>query len=438
MVVRLALVALFVSACTAPGPTAEQGQPGPAEPVAAVKAEPGPAEPVAAAKAEPGPAGPVAAAEVEPGPAGPVAAAEPDDEDEPDEDEGPAPVVFADGSTPVFVMLAGAGSRTKKPVRSAVLGHSWGWSTATEAAIRACERENDGEIGKMMWCSTEDKPDGAEALVSRLKLRHGRSRVVERADVAGWEVPAPASPVWLIGPRGVCAAAVGRPLVGMYSIDEDGERLPLEEHFTILELAWELTGCDAANAAWAPVGVVAPAVDPALRWVKVEASRRERFDPATWTGALANELKRQPEAAKEYAEDEGLSASGEPTWWMQTFALPGSDVRELFVAATWREPESERAPGQFGCGDDEYDAVYQYRGAADDPKILGRRSRGSLVGGLVSGGEGRYMIWSGSDEVAIAQVDAQGLGRPVRIVTGASHPEGGGEAGYSVLGYCGP
>lgn len=363
--------------------------------------------------------------------------ADADEADADDEEEEPAPDPLPGQPRPMFVMLGRSGSHTSKPVAPTVLGHSWGWATATPATIRECERINDGEVGKMMWCSTESKPTGAAELVARLKLRPGKSVFVTPADVAGWNIAPPTDPVWLIGRDRVCQAGIGRPLVGHYSIDADDDRPPFDDHFAILELAWELTGCANARSDWAPIAISTPTLDDSLRWVPVKAGPRERFDPATWTGLLAAEIARLPARAIRHLENEGESTTSPPEWWMQRFELPGTPLRELHVGVAWRGEDSPAAPAPYGCGDQEFGAVFQLR--LQPETTLGRRSRGMLVGGLVdAAGEARWLVWTDSRDLTVARVEAATLGPPFRISTGQRHPEDGGISRYQLIPYCGP
>lgn len=361
-------------------------------------------------------AGPPAADPVEPAPADPAE---------------PEPAAKLD-PTLVYVMLDGSGTSTTKPVDDAVLGHSWGFGTATEATIAKCERDNSDSIGKMMWCSTEDKPKGSAQLVRKLRVKPGRSVFAAPEDVASWGIAPPPSPVWLIGPTGVCEAKVGRPLVGYYSIDEDG-RSSFSDHFTVLELAWELTGCDAATGDWSPIGISATEIDPALRWVPKKDGRVERFDPATWKGVLASKIaKLATEAADAMPEDH---VSDVPEWTMKTFELPGTKIREAYIGAVWRDPESSSDSGKYGCGDTEIGEVFQYQlGGA----VIGHGSRGTLSGALVAeAGRVHSLVWSEPDDFVVARLHGSKLGESTRVSTGASHPESGG-AGYELIGYCGP
>lgn len=418
---RLALVALLVPACTAP-PASDPARP--AEPAPVTAPVPAPATAAATDPARtPLPATPAAA---------PAAPAEADDAD----DEAPAPDPLPGEARPLFVMLDRSGSHTRKPVAHSVLAHSWGWDTATEATLRACERANQGNLGKLMYCSTESKPPGAAELVKRLRLRAGKSVAVTPADVAAWNVAPPTDPVWLIGPDQVCRASVGRPLVGYYSISADDEP-SFDDEFMILELAWELTGCAPARASWAPIAISAPTLDDGLRWVPVQAGPRERFDPATWTGLLATEIAALPARARAHLEAEGEPATSPPEWAMQRFELPGTSLRELHVGAVWRGKDSPAAPAPYRCGDQEFDAVFQLRPRPE--VVLGRRSRGELVGGLVDAtGEARWLVWTDTHTLTVARVEAAALGPPFRVSTGTSHPEDGGVPGYHLLPYCGP
>lgn len=368
------------------------------------------------------PVEPVPAVSGKPEPVEPVP---PEVEDEDDEEPAPPPFDTTSG-TPVFVMLGKQGTNTRMPARNAMLAHSWGWGTATKATYDRCVM-NARSVGEEMWCATEEKPAGSGELVARRKIRRNKSVFVEPADVADWGVAAPVGPVWLIGPERVCAAAVGRPIVGYYAVEGGGD---FTDHFTFLELAWELTGCDAATREWSPIGVAAATFDESLRWVTSKAGPRERFDPATYKDALADEVAKLPGAAKkEHAEE-----SDPPDWWMQTIELPGNDLRELFVAAAWRGEDSPDGAGEYGCGDSEYVRVFQHRRGTK----IGDGSRGQLVGGLVGAGDAGYLVWTDSLEYSVARVEAQKLGSSLEIQTGGHHPEDGGQESYSLIGYCGP
>lgn len=380
-------------------------------------AEPAPAEPasVEPAPVEPAPAepAPVEPAPTEPAPTEPATTLDP---------------------TLVYVMLGGTGSSTAKPVDHAVLGHSWGWGSATEATIRKCERKNADDIGKQMWCSTEDKPKGSSKLVSKLGLREGKSVFVEPTEVASWGIAPPASPVWLVGPKEVCAATVGRPLVGRYSIDADGRRLAFKDPFMVLELSWELTGCDMAAGDWASVGISASEIDPELRWVPAPEGVLERIEPATWTGVLTREIAGLVTEATAAKPQDSLSEA--PEWSMRTFEIPGTKIREAYVGAVWR---SEAGTGRYGCGDVEVGEVFQYRLGTSGSTVVGRGLRGRLDGALVGkGGKVHSLVWYGGDELAVAKLRGSKLGKPTKLSTGVLHPEGWDGPKYTLIGYCGP
>lgn len=402
---RLALIVSFSCGCTPSNPSEPSVRSSDAKPAVA-EARPAVSEQSIVEPAMPKQAHPQAAAEPEP-----VEELEP---------------------TLVYVMLGGTGSRTSKPVEDAVLGHSWGFGTATEATIAACERENSDSVGKMMWCSTEDKPAGSAKLVRKLRVKPGRSVFVAPEDVASWGIAPPSSPVWLVGPDRVCEATVGRPLVGYYSIDEEG-RSSFSDHFTVLELAWELTGCDAASGDWSPIGLSAPEIDPALRWVPEKDGRVERFDPATWKGVLTSKIAQLAPAAADAMPEDHVSDA--PEWTMKTFELPGTKIREAYIGAVWRAAESPSDSGKYGCGDTEIGEVFQYQlGGA----VIGHGSRGTLSGALVgTAGRVHSLVWSEQDEFVVARLHGSRLGKSTRVSTGASHPESGG-AGYALIGYCGP
>jgi hypothetical protein len=343
------------------------------------------------------------------------------------------------GETPVFVMLGGSGSRTSKPVKHAVLAHSWGWGSATAADTAKCEA-NAESPGELMACGTEAKPKGAAKLLAKLDLAAGKSTFVTPEQIADWKIPAPTGSVWLFGPERACKATVGRPLVGWYSIhesEEDGEDPDLSDDFTILELAWELIGCETADETWAPIGINAAVFEPTTRWVPMKAGERERFDLATWTGVLASEIAKLPEAAKNREDAEPVST--DPEWHTQTFELPGTPIRELYFAAAWRDPESTKtSPDEYECGDAEFGDVFQVRMAADAATMIGHGSRGKLVGALVAGAEVHTMIWTDSLDYAVAKLERTGLGESVELSTGVYYPEDGGEREYTLLPYCGP
>jgi membrane protein involved in colicin uptake len=109
----------------------------------------------------------------------------------------------ASNAKPVFVTLGGSGSRTAKPVSNALLAKSWGWGSASAAEIATCEASATS-VGQQMWCSTQDKPKGAEKLIAKLKLAPGKSVFVTPEQIASWKVPAPTGSVWLFGPKQAC------------------------------------------------------------------------------------------------------------------------------------------------------------------------------------------------------------------------------------------
>jgi hypothetical protein len=350
--------------------------------------------------------------------------------------------------TPVFVMLGGSGSRTSKPVPNALLAHSWGWGSVSAADTAACEAKATSP-GQLMSCGTEDKPKDAAKLVATLEPEGGKSVFVTPEQIASWNIPAPTGPVWLFGPTQACKATVGRPLIGWYSIDADAEaededagesakpKAPdLSDVFTVLELAWELTGCDAAGEGWAPIGVVAASFDPTTRWVPMKAGDRQRFDLATYTGPLASEVAKLPEAAK--AREDAEPVTGDPEWHTQTFELPGTEIRELYFAAAWRGPDGSKAPDEYSYRDSEFGEVFQVRLAASGPTMIGHGSRGKLVGALVAGAEVHTMVWTDSLDYQVATLEPTGLGAPIDLSTGVYYPEDGGERHYTLLAYCGP
>jgi hypothetical protein len=404
---RLTFLVWFTFGCTSSEPPVP-ARPTPGGSEDSTVADPAPAEP---APAEPAPAEPV--------------------DPEPVEPAEPAPKLEP---TPVYVMLGGTGSSTTKPVDHAVLGHSWGWASATEATIRKCERKNADDIGKQMWCSTEDKPKGAAKLASTLGLRLGKSVFVEPADVASWGITPPASPVWLVGPERVCAATVGRPLVGRYSIDADGRRLAFKDPFMVLELSWELTGCDMAAGSWASVGISASELDPELRWVPASDGVLEHFEPATWTGVLTREIAGLATEVTAAKPQDAVSEA--PEWAMRTFEIPGTKIREAYVGAVWRR---EAGTDRYGCGDVEHGEVFQYRVGTKGSTVIGRGLRGRLDGALVGkGGKLHSLVWYGGDELTIASLRGSKLGRSTTLSTGVDHPEGWDGPKYTLIGYCGP
>lgn len=367
-----------------------------------------------------------------------------DDVDRTDAEKVSSPVAVG---TPVFVMLGGSASRTTKPVANAVLGHSWGWDTATANDRAACEA-NAKSVGEQMWCGTEDKPEGAAELISALELAPGKSAFVTPEQIADWGIAAPTGPVWLFGPTQACKATVGRPLVGWYSIDEfageeeddeeeDDEGPDLEDHFTIVELAWELAGCDDANESWAPIGMAAAEFEPTARWLPMKPGERERFEPASWTGVLGSEVAKLPTAAKTSLADAETVPVSAPEWWTQTFELPGTDVREIWFAAAWRGPDS-KTPDAYQCDDLEFGQVFQFRSNASEATVIGRGSRGQLVGAVVAGESVLTMVWTDSLDYHVAKLEPAGLGESHHLSTGVYYPEDGGEMHYTLLPYCGP
>jgi hypothetical protein len=359
------------------------------------------------------------------------------------------------GERPVYVMLGGSGSRTSKPVTNAVLAKSWGWDSASAADIAACEAKATSP-GQLMWCSTEDKPKGAAELIAKLQLEGGKSVFVTPEQIASWNVPAPTGPVWLFGPKQACKATVGRPLVGWYSVDpefgeddegdedesdedegedEKPEGPDLSEPFTVVELAWELTGCEMAGAKWAPIGVAAAELDPNTRWVPMKAGERQRFDPATWTGAVASEVVKLPGVAK--PDEDAPPVSGDPEWWAQTFELRGTEVRELYFGAAWGKPVDASTPDLYDCSSAEFSEVFQVRMGASGATMIGRGSRGKLVGALAAGADVHSMVWTDSLDYQVAKLEPTGLGASIDLSTGVSFPEDGGERHYTLLDDCG-
>lgn len=110
-----------------------------------------------------------------------------------------------------------------------------------------------------------------------------------------------------------------------------------------------------------------------------------------------------------------MSGAGE--WFMQTFEIPGSQLRELYVGAVWRRPDSPKDPNEpakYSCGDQEFGEVFQYRDYGRRRTSFSRRPRDQLVGGLVDGaGKAQSLVWTDSRDLVFAQVKARRRDRPV-------------------------
>ncbi len=87
----------------------------------------------------------------------------------------------------------------------------------------------------------------------------GRAVPVDAAEVEALGLRPPATFVWLVGPRGMCRAEVGGPMVAAYDGVED----------TVM-VGYQLTGC--TGRAWAQVGIVSDAVPVDFRWVPAAAA----------------------------------------------------------------------------------------------------------------------------------------------------------------------
>lgn len=335
-----------------------------------------------------------------------------------------------------------------------MLVRAWGWGCMTRAEIDACEA-NAPTVGAMMACATRDKPKGASKLVRGLGLRLDQSKPAEPQQIADW-APAPPREVWLIGTKSTCKAKIGRPLVSVYSVDPDEPRLDLSDEFTILELSWELSGCDLDKDTWASLALpVLPGDDsPAgLRYQVAELGARERIDPATWTGALASMLpalqtralaqtNRQPDAAA-------------PDWWTQAATIPGTTFGERHFALLWRqEPADPATPDTYPCGTDEYGVTLQTRDDATPLRATqptcepsdedcededeDERDVGELAGAFVRAGKVEHVVWSDGLDFTAAPLRGDKLGDPLDVMTGGHHPESGGNGSYAVVPYCGP
>ena len=323
----------------------------------------------------------------------------------------------APAETPVYVTLGRAGwpnSPIRKPAPHVLHGHAWGWLTGdgvNEAcATRACTP------AELMADLHEARPAGAVELLRGLKLAVGEAAFTTPEKIAGWPLATPTGPIWLIGPNGPCAAAVGRPIVG--SNDVGGERDPedgppqLADESVAVELGWELTGCAVAEPeAWAPIGLRAAAVEPTLRWQPAQAIARQRVDPAAWTGVLAAEVARQVDEATAEARAQGVAPAVAPEWWLWTIGLADADVREYYLAGVWRDPERSppKSLDEYECSDTELGVVLQARVDAAGVRELARGSHGALMGALVSDGRVRYLVWDNAPTLEVGRVEARGL-----------------------------
>lgn len=329
-----------------------------------------------------------------------------------------------------FVTLGNASSHTSKPVPNFVLAETWGWSPTTDV----------------------DKPVDATTLVRALNIRLGASVFVEPEQIAGWKVPTPPPELWLIGSTSACKATRGRPMLGVYSVDADSDSeadaegsttYDLSDNFTILELTWELTGCEVSDpGAWAPIGLPATRDAAKLRWQGAQLGARERIaDIATWTGPLAAELGGLLAAAKsnedefyEFPEDHA------PDWWTQDASIPGTAIGERSFTAVWRDEDDTPTPGkpdEYACGAIEYGVVIQTQTNATTTKALARHRVGTLHGALVEAGRVEHLVWTDSLFYHVAAF-GRTLAEPVVVSTGAYHPESGGTDPYAVVRYCGP
>jgi hypothetical protein len=264
--------------------------------------------------------------------------------------------------------------------------------------------------------------------------------------------------VWLIGSESACKAKLGRPLVSVYSF-ADEPRLDMSDEFTILQLSWELSGCELGKGEWSPLALPAlPGDDSpaALRWKRAEIGPRERIDPATWQGGLAAMLPALQTSATQWREDEGAAAGATPEWWTQAATIRGTKYGERHFAALWRsEPAEPGKPDEYACGTTEFGVTIQTRDDATDlrPPAPAKCKPddddceeededgfdvGELFGGFVRAGKVEHFVWSDSLDYAAAPVSRGRLGEPVDVMTGGHHPESGGTSSYAVVPYCGP
>ncbi|MFV8752556.1 hypothetical protein ACNOYE_18570 [Nannocystaceae bacterium ST9] len=324
---------------------------------------------------------------------------------------------LAGSATPVFVTLGRdewPSSRTSKPTRTVLYGRTWGGSD---------------------W-ALEPKPAGGEALVERLGLELGESAFVEPEVIAGWSISAPTGPIWLIGPGEPCAAEIGRPLVGLYSIQgpTEGEADPLAfaDPDVILELAWELRGCEIADPeVWAPIGLQAERVDPTLRWKAATLGEGERFEPSAWRGPLADELHRLVDESKRFVPERPVER--EPEWWLRRIEVSGTPLGEWAFSTIWRSPGSKDVDH---CFDEELRAVVQVRTRGDELLAIGRELRGPLLGALVGDDSPPRMVWRDSLKLVVAEVGEDSLGEPIELETGVFEAGEDDERGYSRLADC--
>ena len=109
----------------------------------------------------------------------------------------------------------------------------------------------------------------------------GRAVAVDAAEVEELGFRPPATVVWLVGPRGMCRAEVGGPVVAAYDGIED----------TVM-LGYQLAGCTGRQ--WAQVGIVSDAVPVDFRWVPAAASEVVLDHGAAWDDPLATLLEPTP------------------------------------------------------------------------------------------------------------------------------------------------
>lgn len=93
----------------------------------------------------------------------------------------------------------------------------------------------------------------------RVEPERGRAVPVEVAEVEALGFRPPAAVVWLVGPRGMCRAEVGTPVVAAYDGAEDA-----------VMLGYQLTGCTGRQ--WAQIGIVSDALPVDFRWVPAAAA----------------------------------------------------------------------------------------------------------------------------------------------------------------------
>jgi hypothetical protein len=159
----------------------------------------------------------------------------------------------------------------------------------------------------------------------RVEPERGRAVPVEdAAAVEALGFHPPATVVWLVGPRGMCRAEVGGPVVAAYDGAED----------TVM-LGYQLVGCTGRQ--WAQIGIVSDAVPVDFHWVPaVAAPEVVLAHGRAWDDPLAT-----------LVEPPKWSRADDPRYdLLRLREIPGASPRVLQVNEAWLAtlPEDHDGP----------------------------------------------------------------------------------------------